>query len=94
MKSNPLAYLYEMKFKAEINVMPHKELLDPQGKTVARNMDHAGISGVQDVRIGKRIEIVLDAADTAAANAMVDEACRKFLANLIMETYAFEVKPA
>ena len=83
-----------MKFKAEINVMPLKELLDPQGKTVARNMDHAGIAGVNDVRIGKRIEVVLDAADEAAARALVDEACRKFLANLIMETYSFEVKPA
>jgi phosphoribosylformylglycinamidine (FGAM) synthase PurS component len=36
-----------MKFKAEINVMPLKELLDPQGKTVARNMDHAGIYGIE-----------------------------------------------
>ena len=52
-----------MKFKAEINVMPLEELLDPQGKTVARNMDHAGIYGVQDVRIGKHIEILIDATD-------------------------------
>jgi len=83
-----------MKFKAEINVMPHKELLDPQGKTVARNMDHVGINGVQDVRIGKRIEIALEAADEASARTIVDQACQKFLANLIMETYSFEVKPA
>ena len=83
-----------MKFKAEINVMPHKELLDPQGKTVARNMDHAGINDVQDVRIGKRIEIVLEATDEASARATIDEACQKFLANMIMESYTFEVKPA
>lgn len=82
-----------MKFKAEINIMPHKELLDPQGKTVARNMDHVGITGVEDVRIGKHIEIALEAADEAAATAIVDQACQKFLANLIMETYSFEVKP-
>ncbi len=82
-----------MKFKAEINIMPHKELLDPQGKTVARNMDHVGITGVEDVRIGKRIEIALEAADEAEATAIVDQACQKFLANLIMETYSFEVKP-
>jgi len=87
-------YLCPMKFKAEINVMPHKELLDPQGKTVARNMDHVGINGVQDVRIGKRIEIALEATDETAARAIVDQACQKFLANLIMETYSFEVKPA
>ncbi len=83
-----------MKFKAEINVMPHQELLDPQGKTVARNMDHAGIFGVEDVRIGKRIEIALEAADEAAAKTLIDQACQKFLANMIMESYSFEVKPA
>ena len=58
------------------------------------NMDHVGILGVKDVRIGKRIEIALEAADEAAAKALVDQACQKFLANLIMETYSFEVKPA
>jgi len=85
-------YLCGMKYKAEINVMPHKELLDPQGKTVARNMDHAGINGVEDVRIGKRIEIALEAADENAARVLVDQACQKFLANLIMENYSFEIK--
>ena len=91
----PLPFTFTpMKFKAEINVMPHKELLDPQGKTVARNMDHMGITGVQDVRIGKRIEIALEAADEEAARNAVDQACKKFLANLIMENYSFEVKPA
>ena len=83
-----------MKFKAEINVMPHKELLDPQGKTVARNMDHVGINGVEDVRIGKHIEILIEAANADAAKEAVDQACKKFLANLIMENYSFEVSPA
>ena len=82
-----------MKFKADINIMPHKELLDPQGKTVARNMDHVGINGVQDVRIGKHIEITLEAGDEEAAKALIDQACQKFLANMIMESYSFEVKP-
>ena len=81
-----------MKFKADINVMPHKELLDPQGKTVARNMDHVGIQGVQDVRIGKHIEIVLEAGDEETARAIIDQACQKFLANMIMESYSFELK--
>ena len=80
--------------KAKIIITPKKAVVDPQGKTVARNMDHVGISGVQDVRIGKRIEIALEAADETAARALIDQACQKFLANLIMETYSFEVKPA
>ncbi len=73
--------------------MPHKELLDPQGKTVARNMDHAGINDVQDVRIGKHIEIVLESIDEETARATIDQACQKFLANMIMESYSFDVKP-
>lgn len=83
-----------MKFKADINVMPHKELLDPQGKTVARNMDHVGITGVEDVRIGKHIEILLDAKDEPSAHTIIDQACQKLLANMIMESYSFEIKPA
>ncbi|MBK9984610.1 MAG: phosphoribosylformylglycinamidine synthase subunit PurS [Saprospiraceae bacterium] len=83
-----------MKFKAEINVMPLKELLDPQGKTVARNMDHAGFMGVEDVRIGKHMEIMIDAPDEVTARETIDQACKKFLANMIMESYSFEIKPA
>lgn len=82
-----------MKFKAEINIMPLKELLDPQGKTVARNMDHAGFMGVEDVRIGKHMEVTIDANDEASARQTIDDACRKFLANMIMESYSFEIKP-
>ncbi len=74
--------------------MPLKELLDPQGKTVARNMDHAGIMGVQDVRIGKHMEIIIDAKDEASAKETIDQACKKFLANMIMESYSFDIKAA
>lgn len=83
-----------MKFKASIDIMPHKELLDPQGKTVARNMHHVNISGIESVRIGKHIEIILDAPDQASAEQRVEEACKKLLANLIMETYRFTLTPA
>lgn len=82
-----------MKFLAEIDIMPHKELLDPQGKTVAKNMGNLNISGVEDIRIGKHISITLEAEDEAAASEKVDTACKKLLANLIMETYSFSLKP-
>ncbi len=81
-----------MKFKASIDVMPHKELPDPQGKTVARNMHNLNINGVDSVRIGKHIEMVVDATDQKAAEEMVDLACEKLLANVIMETYEFEIE--
>ena len=81
-----------MKFIAEIDIMPHKELLDPQGKTVAKNMQHLDLSGVEDVRIGKHVSMKLEAENEQEAKDKVDVACKKLLANLIMETYSFELK--
>ena len=81
------------KFSAAIDIMPHKELLDPQGKTVANNMKYIDISGVEDVRIGKHITMMLEAASEEEAREKVELACKKLLANIIMETYTFEVTP-
>ena len=81
-----------MKYKASIDIMPHKELLDPQGKTVAKSMVNLKISGVDDVRIGKHIEMQLQADSTAEAQEKVELTCKKLLANLIMETYSFELE--
>ena len=80
-----------MKFTAEIDIMPHKELLDPQGKAVQHSMGNLHIGGVEDIRIGKHIRMDVEAASKDEATAKVDEACRKLLANLIMETYHFNV---
>ncbi|MFA6262359.1 MAG: phosphoribosylformylglycinamidine synthase subunit PurS [Bacteroidia bacterium] len=78
-----------MKFIAEINVMPQKALLDPQGKTVTGSMKNLGLDNITNVRIGKHIQLEIDAADENQARTQVDEACKKLLANLIMETYVF-----
>ncbi|HQW10935.1 MAG TPA: phosphoribosylformylglycinamidine synthase subunit PurS [Saprospiraceae bacterium] len=83
-----------MKFIAEIDVMPLRELLDPQGKTVAGNMPHMGIMGVSNVRVGKHIQMELEAEDEDAARALVEEACNKLLANKIMESFSFTVHNA
>jgi phosphoribosylformylglycinamidine synthase len=80
-----------MKFKAEIDIMPHDALLDPQGKAVQAGLQNLGLSGVDQVRVGKHITITLEAANEAAAKAAVDEACKKLLANLIVERYHFEI---
>ncbi len=82
-----------MKFLAEIEVMPHKELLDPQGKAVANNIKNLDISGVEDVRIGKHINITLTAESVQDAEKTVDMACKNLLANPIIETYTFSVRP-
>ena len=81
-----------MKFQAEINVMPKKEILDPQGKAVSSSMKNLGLTTIQNVRIGKHISLEVDANDEASAKEMVDTACKKLLANLIMESYSFEIK--
>jgi phosphoribosylformylglycinamidine synthase len=80
-----------MKFKAEIDVMPHAALLDPQGKAVTGSMKNIGLSQINQVRIGKHMSMELEAENQAEAEKMVDEACKKLLANLIMESYQFQV---
>ena len=80
-----------MKFKADIDIMPHTELLDPQGKTVERNLKNVHIEGITNVRIGKHIKMVLEAENRDSASEMVEMACKKLLANVIMETYTFEL---
>ncbi len=83
-----------MKFIAEIDIMPHRELLDPQGKAVVNNMKHLDLSGIHDVRIGRHVQMTLEANAEAEAREKVDTACKKLLANLIMETYSFSIKPS
>jgi len=83
-----------MKFIAEINVMPLKELLDPQGKTVSNNLKNLGIEGVEDVRIGKHIKLNLEAGSDAEAKEKVEQTCKRLLANMVMESYSYTVQPA
>lgn len=80
-----------MKYIAEINVMPQKEILDPQGKAVMLGLNNLGIEHVQDVRIGKHITLELDAESESLAKEKVEMACKKLLANLIMEDYAYKI---
>jgi phosphoribosylformylglycinamidine synthase PurS subunit len=83
-----------MKFQAQIDVMPKKEILDPQGKAVTGSMKNLGLAEIQNVRIGKHISLEIEAETEEAAKAKTDEACKNLLANLIMESYTFKVVPA
>ncbi len=78
-------------FRAAIDVMPHDNLLDPQGKAVSGSMNNLGLPEITGVRIGKHITLHVEAKDKHAAEAKVDEACKKLLANLVMEKYSFLV---
>lgn len=83
-----------MRFTAHINIMPLKELLDPQGKAVTGSLHNLGLSNIQDVRIGKHITLQLDAADEGTAREMAQEACKKLLANPVMEAFDISVAAA
>jgi phosphoribosylformylglycinamidine synthase PurS subunit len=79
------------KFIADIDVMPLKALLDPQGKAVTGSMKNLGLPEIQNVRIGKHITLEIEANDKTAASAKVEEACKKLLCNQIMEGYEFKL---
>jgi phosphoribosylformylglycinamidine synthase len=81
-----------MNFVAEIKIMPLKELLDPQGKAVLGGLSSLGIPGVQDVRIGKHIQLNLEAASAEEAGALAEEASRKLLANPVMEEFTISIR--
>jgi phosphoribosylformylglycinamidine synthase subunit PurS len=83
-----------MQYLATITIMPHKELLDPQGKTVKNNLPNIGVTDVSDVRIGKLIRLTFEASNEAEAKAKVEQACSKLLANVIMEAYSYEITAA
>jgi phosphoribosylformylglycinamidine synthase subunit PurS len=76
-----------MTYTAHINVMPLKELLDPQGKAVMGGLKNLGLAHVQDVRIGKHITLQVEAETEEAAKSIAEEATKKLLANPVMEQF-------
>lgn len=80
-----------MKYRAEIDVMPNKELLDPQGKAVSSSMKNLGLSEIGNVRIGKHISLEVEAENEEAARGKVEQACKDLLANQIMESFEFSI---
>lgn len=82
-----------MKFKAEVNVMPHAALLDPQGKAVSKSMQNLGLPEIDGVRIGKHIHLEVEASDETQAVEKVEQACKKLLANPITEYYEYQLFP-
>ena len=77
--------------KAIVTVGLKPGVLDVQGKAVAGALKELGFGGVQDARVGKRIEIELEGSDRAAAEAQVKEMCEKLLANTVIESYRVEI---
>jgi phosphoribosylformylglycinamidine synthase subunit PurS len=77
-------------FRFAVNVTPKEGILDPQGRAVEQSLPHLGVSGVGHVRVGRRIEMTVEAADLAAARAVVDRLAGELLANPLIEQFAVE----
>jgi phosphoribosylformylglycinamidine synthase len=77
-------------FRFAVNVTPKPGILDPQGKAVERSLPHLGIAGVTGVRVGRRVELTVAAADLAAARDVVDRLAGELLSNPLMEQFTVE----
>ena len=78
--------------KVKVHVTLKNGVLDPQGKAVSNALGGLGFSGVEDVRVGRYIELELDARDPEEARQQGDEMCRRLLANTVIENYRIDVE--
>ena len=77
-------------FRFAVNVTPKPGILDPQGRAVEGSLQHLGIDGVSAVRVGRRVELTVSAADAAAAFVVVTRLAGELLSNPLIEAYAIE----
>jgi len=79
-------------YSARVNVMLKDGIADPQGQTIERALPALGYAGIEDVRVGKLIELTLDAPDPQEARRRVLEMCEKLLANPVIESYEVTIQ--
>jgi phosphoribosylformylglycinamidine synthase len=77
-------------FRFAVNVLPKPGILDPQGRAVEGSLGHLGVDGVSGVRVGRRVELTVSAADDAAARATVERLAGELLSNPLIESYSIE----
>ncbi len=78
--------------RARVYVTLKRGVLDPQGKAVQHGLAALGFSEVEDVRLGKFVELELTSTDPVSAKARLEEACRKLLANTVIEDFRVELE--
>jgi phosphoribosylformylglycinamidine synthase len=78
-------------FRFAVNVTPKPGILDPAGRAVEGSLGHLGIQGIRDVRIGRRAELTVDAADEADARAVVERLASELLSNPLIEAFSVEL---
>jgi phosphoribosylformylglycinamidine synthase len=78
-------------FIAKIRITLRSSILDPQGKAVEGSLKSLGFNDIIDTRIGKYVELKIDTKEKSEAENIAEQACRKLLANPVMENYEFEI---
>ncbi len=81
-----------MTYTVQVKVMPLKELLDPQGKAVLGGLQSLSITAITDARIGRNIQLQVEADSEEQARAVAEEAAKRLLANEVMEYFEIEIK--
>ncbi len=76
--------------RARVYITPKADILDPAGKAVERSLQALGFADVQDVRLGKYVELQIS-GEPATASQRLDDMCRRLLANGVIEDYRFEI---
>jgi len=79
-------------FHAKIVVTLRKSILDPQGKAVEHGIHSLGFTAAKNVRMGKYVEMNIATQDKGEAERVVQEVCRKLLANPVMEDFSYELE--
>ncbi len=78
-------------FRYAVNVTPKNGILDPQGRAVEGSLPHLGVTGVSAIRVGRRVELTVDAPSEAAARTLVERLAGELLSNPLIETFAIEL---
>ena len=74
-------------FRFVVSVMPKEGILDPQGRAVETSLPHLGVHSVHGVRVGRRVELSVDAASEAEGRAVVERLAAELFANPLIETW-------
>ncbi|MFP5351432.1 MAG: phosphoribosylformylglycinamidine synthase subunit PurS [Actinomycetota bacterium] len=80
-----------MSYSARVDVMLKPGISDPQGQTIEKALPVLGYDGVTGVRVGKRIELEVEAANADEARSKVQEMCERLLANPVIESYEVSI---
>jgi phosphoribosylformylglycinamidine synthase len=78
-------------FRFVVSVMPREGILDPQGRAVLQNLPHLGVTGATEVRVGRRVELTLEAPDEAEARQTVERLAGELFSNPLIETASVDL---